>query len=511
MAERKIVIDLALNAADAANSLKDVKNSLKELKNIQLEFGEGTEEYAKAAVKIGKLKDTLNDANDTARVLTGNVAENLTGAFSRVASAGVGAFQAVEGAQAVFGVENKDLQKQMVRLQGLLNLSAGIKEFANIGQSAKDFKTVLVALVPSLFAQTAATEGATVAQTELNLAMYLNPIGLVVAALALLVTGLIIFSSTADESAEATDGLTVSEQEYQKSLRDTNTEIDKRIQNLKDEILLIGLEGEARDLASISIKQANDLAELDVNKKKELAPVLSRITELQKKLNEEKDKELRIGTDPYRVKLIKKIEAEIDSIKKEGVAVLVKIEGEKNLIVEASEKNQAEVREKYNKIAIVDAKKAAEEELKALKEARKELGLVAIPVAKPKPIDQNLLNNAIAELDLNQQIIDGKKAQGEAEAEYNRLKREQERKEQREATQQYVQDLTNIFKIQNESLNSNTLSLLTTAGDAFTIFSELKDKVFENDTEKFAAYAEATLQLAGSLLNDISNNNKEKI
>jgi len=511
MAEKKIVVDIELKTGDSVNSLKSIKQELKDLKNIQLQFAESSDEYIKASQKIGKLKDTLADANDTARVLTGNVAENLTGAFSRVASAGIGAFQAVEGAQAVFGVENKDLQKQMVKLQGLLNLSAGVKEFANIGQSAKDFKTVLVALIPSLFAETAAVEGATVAQTELNLAMYLNPIGLVVAALALLVTGLIIFSSTADESAEATDGLTVSEQEYQKSLRDTNTEIDKRIQNLKDEIQLIGLEGEARDLASISIKQANDLAELDVNKKKELAPVLSRITELQKKLNEQKDLELRIGTDPYRVKLIKKIEDEIDSIKKEGVAVLVKIEGEKNLIVEASEKNQAEVREKYNKIAIVDAKKAAEEELKALKEAREKLGLVAIPVAKPKPIDQNLVDNAIAELDLNKQIIDGKKAQGEAEAEYNRLKREQELLEQREAVRQSVKYLTDIFKAGNEDLNSNTLSLLTTAGDAFTAFSKLKDEEFDNDTERFAAYAEATLKLASSLLSDISNNNKAKI
>ena len=60
MANDKYTLDVAINAADAANSLKEVKQSLRELKNIQLEFGEGTEEYRKASQKIGELKDKMN-------------------------------------------------------------------------------------------------------------------------------------------------------------------------------------------------------------------------------------------------------------------------------------------------------------------------------------------------------------------------------------------------------------------------------------------------------------------
>lgn len=354
MANDKYTLDVAINAADAANSLKDVKQSLRDLKNIQLEFGEGTEEYIKASEKIGILKDKLNDANDTARVLSGNMTENLTGAFSRVATAGIGAFQAVEGAQAVFGVENEDLQKQMVKLQGLLNLSQGIKEFANIGQAAKDFKVVLGVLLPATVAQTAATEGAAVAQTSLNAAMAANPIGAVVAALALLVGAIVLFTNSTDESKKQLDELDKSERKFNESIKETNTTIDRRLKNLRDNLELSRLDGKEKELRAADIQKENALLDLNVQKQKEVGLVITQLFLLQRKLREETSKDLTQKKDKQ---LILELENQIQEAEKKGVQLLIKNEQAQNLIIEQAEQDKLNIEKKYQKLAQENQKK----------------------------------------------------------------------------------------------------------------------------------------------------------
>jgi hypothetical protein len=354
MADNKIVFDLAINTADTANSLKEVRKAIKDLKDIQLEFGEGTDEYRKASVKIGELKDRLNDANDTARVLSGNLAENVTGAFSRVATAGIGAFQAVEGAQAVFGVENEDLQKQMVKLQGLMNLSSGIKEFANIGQAAKDFKTVLVSLIPTLGAQTVATEGATVAQVGLNTAMLANPIGAVVAAVTLLVGALVLFGNTSDDTTKKLNELKEGELKYKDSVRETNLAIDRRLKTLKDNLELSKLEGKDRELRAIDIQKENALLDLNNQKQKDLGLTLIEL----RRLNLEYLKAIDDGADS---EVIKNILRQREAALKAGTQVIVNQKKAERVIVEQAEQDKLKIEKEYSKKSIDNAKETSGE------------------------------------------------------------------------------------------------------------------------------------------------------
>jgi hypothetical protein len=167
MAEnRKVEIDLLVNTAESAKSVSDIKRSLKDLKAAALEFGEGSEGFRKATAAAGQLNDKLADVNGSIKVLSGNTTENLTRSFSGVAQAGVGGFQAVMGAQALFGVKNKDIQEQLVKLQGVMNFANGLKEFANIGQAAKDFKLVLLTLIGAKTTETTVTETNTVVTTQ---------------------------------------------------------------------------------------------------------------------------------------------------------------------------------------------------------------------------------------------------------------------------------------------------------------------------------------------------------
>ena len=81
MADNKVVFDLAINTADAASSIKEVRESIKALKDIQLEYGEGTEEFTKAAQKAGELKDKLSGVNDSLKNLSNSPVENVRNSF----------------------------------------------------------------------------------------------------------------------------------------------------------------------------------------------------------------------------------------------------------------------------------------------------------------------------------------------------------------------------------------------------------------------------------------------
>lgn len=343
MADKKITLDIAINTADSANTLKEIKTSLKELKNAALDFGEGSDEFLKATQKAGQLQDKLNDVNDTVRVLAGNNAENLSKSFSNVAAAGIGAFGAIQGAQALFGEENKDLQKTLVKLQALMNLSNGIREFANIGQAAKDFKVVLASLVPALFAETAAVEGATVAQTGLNTAMLANPIGAIIIAITALIAAYAIFVNSSEESIDVTDGLTQSEDDYRKSLNDTNLEIDRRLKNLRDNIKLLGSEGKEREILAVNIQKENGLLDVNIQKQKDLADTLARLAELRIKYSQSTDENL--NTQLFN---------EIKKLRAEGLAISLKSKEEEKLISENAGQEILNIEKKY-------AEKAAEQ------------------------------------------------------------------------------------------------------------------------------------------------------
>lgn len=247
MAEKDIRIQLLLNTNEAEKSIGGIKQGLRDLKSAALEAGEGSEEFARITRRAGELQDKLQDVNGSISALAGNTAENLTTSFTRLAQAGIGAFSALKGAQALFGVENKNLQEQLVKLQGLLALSSGVKELANIGQAFKDFKTVIASVIPQLFTYTTATEGATVAQVGLNTAMKLSPIGILVTAIIAAAGAYALFASDADDAAGSQDEINKKLEDGKKKADEINeayeklygpsdkSKAEKRIKEIKEE------------------------------------------------------------------------------------------------------------------------------------------------------------------------------------------------------------------------------------------------------------------------------------
>ena len=138
----KLVLD---GKEQVVNSIGEMKKLLKEanfeLLKAQQNFGEYSAEAVNAAKKVATLKDTIQEAGETAQLFDpGKKFQALSGALSAVA----GGFSAVQGALGLVGAEGKDLEKTLVKVQSALALSQGL---STIRDSAKDFarlKTVAV-------------------------------------------------------------------------------------------------------------------------------------------------------------------------------------------------------------------------------------------------------------------------------------------------------------------------------------------------------------------------------
>jgi hypothetical protein len=113
----------------AAEATKSLKTQLKELK-AELASGNLTgKAFDEAAKKAGQLQDSIGDVNQRVKNLASDSGK-LDG-FVSLATGIAGGFAAAQGAMALFGNENEDLQKSLVKIQGAVALLNGVQAVAN--------------------------------------------------------------------------------------------------------------------------------------------------------------------------------------------------------------------------------------------------------------------------------------------------------------------------------------------------------------------------------------------
>ena len=129
----------------SANKLQELKRQVKEYISAAATAKSSGDilGFEKNIKKAGELRDEIKDIQSAVGALTGNVGENLAGAFGRATQIGANGFEAVISAQALFGEENKDVQKQLLKLQAISSLSRLAGEFADVGDRLSEIKTGL--------------------------------------------------------------------------------------------------------------------------------------------------------------------------------------------------------------------------------------------------------------------------------------------------------------------------------------------------------------------------------
>ena len=145
MAQENVGINITVggNQDQAIGSLKkQLREATQEVQALSDKFGATSEQAVKAAKKAAELKDRIGDAKDLVSAFNPDAKfKSLTGALQGVA----GGFAAVQGAVGLFGKENEDLQKTLVKVQSAMALSQGldsvmssIDAFKNLGAVIKN-------------------------------------------------------------------------------------------------------------------------------------------------------------------------------------------------------------------------------------------------------------------------------------------------------------------------------------------------------------------------------------
>ena len=143
MAEKKVIeLEVKTNAQSLKSQLKEAQNEVQALSD---KFGATSAQAINAAKRAAELKDAIGDAKELTDAFNPDAKFTaLSGALSGV----VNGFQAYEGALGLVGVESKQLQEQLLKVQSAMALAQGIdglkssiQSFKNLGAVAKDVFT----------------------------------------------------------------------------------------------------------------------------------------------------------------------------------------------------------------------------------------------------------------------------------------------------------------------------------------------------------------------------------
>jgi hypothetical protein len=190
MAQEEIIFKVGVDTGDSVQDVnkvgdaienvgKDAKktdgsfvNLRKELKNLTVQLQNldpASKEFETVARRAGQIKeqmrgvaDAINDADP----------EKFGGKFQRTAEGIAGAFSAVTGAQALFGQQSEEIEKQMLKVQGAIALTQGISAMKELRNDATELagsiKNKVVTAFQSLNASQIANAQATGTMTTLQ-------------------------------------------------------------------------------------------------------------------------------------------------------------------------------------------------------------------------------------------------------------------------------------------------------------------------------------------------------
>ena len=128
MAEKRTIeLEVKQQGLDqVTEKTKSLKQQLKEMKLELSTMDEGSQGFKDLLVEAGKLQDKIGDLNQQVKNFasdTGKVDVALGGI-----SAVTGGFEAVTGAMGLMGVENKNLEKALLRVQSAMAIANGVQQ-----------------------------------------------------------------------------------------------------------------------------------------------------------------------------------------------------------------------------------------------------------------------------------------------------------------------------------------------------------------------------------------------
>lgn len=212
MEKEEIVYSVSVESGQAGKSLSDLKKEFKEANSELSKLTVGTKEYYDQLKKIAAVKDEMGDLRETIESFQPD--QKLKALGNAVSLVGNG-FAAAQGAMVLFGNENKELEKTLIKVQAAMAFSQAIQSLQGLGDAFQLLKS-------GLMATAIGTKIATAAQWLWNAAMNANPVMLII-------SGLIAMTAAVYALVKATDSAEVSQEKLNEMQRIANENLEKNI------------------------------------------------------------------------------------------------------------------------------------------------------------------------------------------------------------------------------------------------------------------------------------------
>jgi hypothetical protein len=237
---KEIALKVTTDTSQTTSAFKSTKQELRETQKAMVDLAlagkQGSEEFKRLEQRAGVIKDTIGDmgqrvnnlANDTPKL------ELLTQAATGIA----GGFAVAQGAAALFGDENEDVQKAIMKTQAAMSILNGVQSIANVLNKDAALGDMVAAKAKGVF--TAAVGASSGALKIFRLALVSTGIGAVVVAVGMLVANFDKVTEAVTKFVSGSPALT----KVLKFIGDTFTSIgeslgfveDKTTKNLRTQI-----------------------------------------------------------------------------------------------------------------------------------------------------------------------------------------------------------------------------------------------------------------------------------
>jgi hypothetical protein len=238
--QKEIALKVTTDTSQTTSAFKSTKQELRETQKAMVDLAlagkQGSEEFKRLEQRAGVIKDTIGDmgqrvnnlANDTPKL------ELLTQAATGIA----GGFAVAQGAAALFGDENEDVQKAIMKTQAAMSILNGVQSIANVLNKDAALGDMVAAKAKGVF--TAAVGASSGALKIFRLALVSTGIGAVVVAVGMLVANFDKVTEAVTKFVSGSPALT----KVLKFIGDTFTSIgeslgfveDKTTKNLRTQI-----------------------------------------------------------------------------------------------------------------------------------------------------------------------------------------------------------------------------------------------------------------------------------
>ena len=183
---KEIVLEVGIKDSTAQGTTS-AKQRLRELQKTLIDMSlagqDGTKAFKEMEREAGKLKDQIGDTSQRIKTLASDTVRIDT-VVSAVQGITAG-FQIAQGAAALFGSENEDLQKSLLKVQGAMALATGVQQVANLLNKDSILITQGQAAAQALYAT--AVGASTGAMKAFRIALLATGIGAAIAAVGLLI------------------------------------------------------------------------------------------------------------------------------------------------------------------------------------------------------------------------------------------------------------------------------------------------------------------------------------